>query len=340
MAPARFSGVTSWGGTTVTVASGGFGFKTDVDVDTNGDVAFWWAPASGTPSRAAFFWSGGAPTPVTIPTLLAIQGVRVSNGSVIVHQHSIANQRGNSARWTASGTEILDPTTTSPLVLGIHRPDRDYRQAGDWTAYTRTQGTNLVAWTRSPSGAHALASARSGTTLRLAGLSEDGEIAVDADGVRSLSRAGGTLPTPPLEIGSVNGFTRRLGQRWHVVLGRDVFRVETGDLPDGGAGDGGAPSDGGPPDTGPALDAGAPPGPGADAGVVDGGAPAGDASDDPTAPDEPGGCAQTRTTGASAASPIPFVALFVAHRRRQSRRRDAERGRLKGTTPRASPGEG
>lgn len=240
----------------------------------------------------------------------------VDGTNVVFARHLSTGQRAGIILYTNGGLTVLDPTiltAAEPSLEAVRR--RDYRVAGGWTAYTKWASfKNYNAGTRAPDGTQALASPFNGVTA-IAGLNALGEVAVDVGTARYLGRAGAAAPTAPLAIGSANGEAVYRDGAWYVVMGRALFRVETGAL----GGDAGVPDAS-------VADAGETPPGGADASS---GEPASPPSSSGTASDPSpasGGeassscAASARDTGSPVAA-LALVASSLVLARRGRRRR-------------------
>jgi uncharacterized protein (TIGR03382 family) len=295
-----------------------------LDVDEQGNYAYSSNNTADTSGEAVVFSSGG--TIKQVGSAQRIGGVSTDSGNVVWYPRGLTYDVGYIDLWTPTGGETLEDAICSYLEPG---PCPHYRMESGWIAYTKgssptADGRKSTVWTRSPTGVHALATPFD-ARLYVVGLNGSGEVAVDkvpfnnevgqGQGRRYLSKAGPSAPTTPLEIGGAHGRAVFRDGSWYMVMGRSLFRVETGPLPqDAGVG----PS--APPAGMPVCNAPPPPGstPDAASSGSSGAAPNGDPANAGASEEEGGGaCALAREHNAGAGGALALVALVGLVRRRR-----------------------
>jgi hypothetical protein len=260
----------------------------------------------------------------------------IDAGNVLSTSHlSIdqANTRTAIDLWTSA---LPGPNLVSPAPVNTRRW-LDYRATGGWIAYTKLVGNALEAWTRSPTGVDALASAA--TVGGIAGLNELGEIVVDTSSGRVITGADAMGPKPALPLG-VGGTMLYFDGAWYELSGGSLYRVgapppppppppdpDAGEPDAGTTSDAGAPDAAAPPPSKPdgmmpsTTTPGAPPSPPIDDATGDAPSTTNPTDDVTARPHAGASCASTSRPASGAASFVMMLLATAMLRRRRARDR-------------------
>jgi hypothetical protein len=236
-----------------TTAFDGGVFNSADDVADNGDVLFSWLPNAGQVlSEAVIRHRAGAWNRVASDAGFRHHRGRGDGINTVFLQRS---STGTAPIYlvTASGDlSILGEYVAAYLP----QPDKDYRVAGGWVAYTSGIPDGLVqVYRRDLAGAKSLVSVWTSWSY-VDGLAPNGEIMLINSGQRYLAVPNQQLPQ---RVSSSLGRSVFLASGWHVAIGRSLFKV-TFNPADGGTDAGSLDAGAAPTDAGASTDAGEEPG--------------------------------------------------------------------------------